>query len=415
VRVLELTELYPPDIGGTQRHVARQAEELTRRGHEVTVLTHAVGDSEARELTPEGITVLRTSAPWLSRLPGFMQNPRQRYSPPAPEPKTVRLIRKLIKDQRPDVILAHNWLIYSYLTFKRDGDPPVIWILHDYSGVCHKRNLLYVPPTSTLSGQCPGPRLDRCIPCGRLQYGWAKSAMLATSLDLSRRLLHSRIDQVVAVSSAVATLSQLGFPRPIKVIPTFLGDGLREVAFTQPRPSFCPDGDFLLFVGSLSKHKGVDVLLEAHKGLKPRVPLLVLAAASSRRDLHVPDEVTVVLDVDHNEVMAAWAHCTMGVVPSVWEEPWGQVAAEAATVGKPVVASRVGGLQDLVVDGQTGILVPPNDPEALTAAINLLMASPDLRRTMGQNAMEHVRPFTVSVVTDQIEQAMQDAILSRQF
>ena len=129
----------------------------------------------------------------------------------------------------------------------------------------------------------------------------------------------------------------------------------------------------------------------------------------------MPDEVTVVLDVDHNEVMAAWAHCTMGVVPSVWEEPWGQVAAEAATVGKPVVASRVGGLQDLVVDGQTGILVPPNDPEALTAAINLLMASPDLRRTMGQNAMEHVRPFTVSVVTDQIEQAMQDAILSRQF
>jgi glycogen(starch) synthase len=105
----------------------------------------------------------------------------------------------------------------------------------------------------------------------------------------------------------------------------------------------------------------------------------------------------------------------MGVVPSVWEEPWGQVAAEAATVGKPVVASRVGGLQDLVVDGQTGILVPPNDQEALTAAINLLMASPDLRRTMGQNAMEHVRPFTVSVVTDQIEQAMQDAILSRQF
>ena len=45
MRVLELTELYPPDIGGTQRHVARQAEELTRRGHQVTVVTHAVGDA----------------------------------------------------------------------------------------------------------------------------------------------------------------------------------------------------------------------------------------------------------------------------------------------------------------------------------------------------------------------------------
>jgi len=103
----------------------------------------------------------------------------------------------------------------------------------------------------------------------------------------------------------------------------------------------------------------------------------------------------------------------MGVVPSVWEEPWGQVAAEAATVGKPVVASRVGGLQDIVVDGETGLLVPPRDPEALGNAIDLLMASPDTRVSMGKKAMEHIRPFTVSVVTDQIEQAIADVTSSR--
>ena len=410
MRVLELTELYPPDIGGTQRHVARQAEELTRRGHQVTVLTHAVGDSPLREVTSDGITVLRTDAPWLSRLPGFMQNPRQRYSPPAPEPKPFRLIREIIKHQRPDVVLAHNWIIYSYLASKRTDDPPVIWVLHDYSGVCHKRNLLYTPLSSSMAGPCPGPRLDRCIPCGQGQYGWAKSALLATSLELSRRFLHSRIDQVVAVSSAVATLSQLGFSRPIRVIPTFLGDGLRDVAFTQLRPAFCPSGDFLLFVGSLSRHKGVDVLLEAYKDLKVPVPLVILATPSPRRDFRVPDDVTVVLDVDHDQVMAAWAHCTIGVVPSVWEEPWGQVAAEAATVGKPVVATRVGGLQDLVVDGETGLLVPPNDSQALREAIDLLMGSPELRERMGQRATAHVRPFTVSVVTDQIEQAMHDVL-----
>ena len=108
MKVLELTELYPPDIGGTQRHVARQAEELARRGHEVTVLTHAVDDSPSREVTSEGITVFRTKAGWLSRLPGLYQNPRRRFSAPSPEPRDLRLIRDLIKHQRPDVVLAHK-------------------------------------------------------------------------------------------------------------------------------------------------------------------------------------------------------------------------------------------------------------------------------------------------------------------
>jgi len=85
------------------------------------------------------------------------------------------------------------------------------------------------------------------------------------------------------------------------------------------------------------------------------------------------------------------------VVPSLWEEPWGQVAAEAGTVGKAVVASRVGGLQEVVVDGETGILVPPNDARSLREAIDHLLASPQVREEMGMRAAEHVRPFTVSV------------------
>jgi glycosyltransferase involved in cell wall biosynthesis len=125
------------------------------------------------------------------------------------------------------------------------------------------------------------------------------------------------------------------------------------------------------------------------------------------------EDLTVALNVDHDQVMAAWACCTLGVVPSVWEEPWGQVAAEAATVGKAVVATRVGGLQDIVLDGQTGVLVPPNDVAALADALDRLMASPELRERMGQQAAEHIRAFTVSVVTDQIEQAIRDVLASR--
>ena len=239
------------------------------------------------------------------------------------------------------------------------------------------------------------------------QYGLATSAVIATTLQLTRRLLNPKIDLVVAISNSVSEVSQLAFDRPIRVIPTFLADGLRDVGLSQPRPDFCPAGDYLLYVGSLQPHKGIDVLLDAYRNLHSAVPLVVVGTAPGR-DLHFDQGITVALDVDHDQVMAAWAHCTMGVVPSVWEEPWGQVAAEAGTLGKPVVASRVGGLKDVVIDGYTGLLVPPSDPDALRTAIDLLMASPDMRADMGKRVAEHVRPYTVSVVTDQIEQAIAD-------
>ena len=120
-----------------------------------------------------------------------------------------------------------------------------------------------------------------------------------------------------------------------------------------------------------------------YRNLHSAGPLVVIGTAPGR-DLRFDEGITVALDVDHDQVMGAWAHCTMGVVPSVWEEPWGQVAAEAGTLGKPVVASRVGGLKDVVIDGYTGLLVPPSDPDALRTAIDLLMASPDMRADMGR-------------------------------
>ena len=70
-------------------------------------------------------------------------------------------------------------------------------------------------------------------------------------------------------------------------------------------------------------------------------------------------------------------------VPSVWEEPFGLVAVEAMACERPVCASRVGGLQDIVVDGETGLLVAPGDAEALATALARLLDDAVLRRSMG--------------------------------
>jgi len=83
------------------------------------------------------------------------------------------------------------------------------------------------------------------------------------------------------------------------------------------------------------------------------------------------------------ETIRAYSASRIVVVPSVWHEPFGLVAVEAMAASRPVVASRTGGLADIIVDGETGLLVPPNDPAALADAIARLLAEPDTRARMG--------------------------------
>jgi glycosyltransferase involved in cell wall biosynthesis len=76
------------------------------------------------------------------------------------------------------------------------------------------------------------------------------------------------------------------------------------------------------------------------------------------------------------------------VAPSLWQEPFGLVAVEAMAAGKPVIASRTGGLADIVRDGESGLLVPPGDAPALAAALERLLDDIALRRAMGARARQ---------------------------
>jgi len=86
---------------------------------------------------------------------------------------------------------------------------------------------------------------------------------------------------------------------------------------------------------------------------------------------------------DHAGTMALYAATDIVVVPSIWQEPFGLVAVEAMAHARPVVASAVGGLADIVRHGETGYLIPPNDPGALAAHLELLLDDGDLRSRLG--------------------------------
>jgi glycosyltransferase involved in cell wall biosynthesis len=114
--------------------------------------------------------------------------------------------------------------------------------------------------------------------------------------------------------------------------------------------------------------------------------------------------------VPHHELAPLYARAAVVAVPS-HREGFGVACAEAMAAGRPVVASAVGGLLDLVVDGETGLLVPPRDVPALRAALERLLGDAELRRRLGEAGRRRVQEhFSWPAVTDQTIQAYEDAL-----
>jgi glycosyltransferase involved in cell wall biosynthesis len=410
VHILQLTDLYTPVIGGLERHVATLSGEMQRRGHTVTVVTiRATGLPVEEVIDDVKVTRIQSLS---QRMSGLYADSAHPFHPTAPDPEAVMALRRLVDRERPDVVHSHSWLQYSFfpLYHPRKGPAHVV-TLHDYGLACPRKTL----QPSCEADSCAGPRLDRCLACAPRQYGAVKGATIA-SLHLGSRFLHRRADRYLAVSSSVALHSRSALPAgsDIIVIPSMIPNGVADLACSGTRPGFLPaDDGYLMFIGALGPHKGVDVLLEAHRRMRHKVPVVLLGTPRPDTPPLTQAGVYTARNVPHAQAMAALRHCSIAIVPSTWHEPMSQVAVEAMVVGRPVVASDVGGLRDVVQHDITGLRVPPRDPGALAAAIDSLLDDPVRRAEMGRAGREHARQFEASAVTPRILKVFEDALRDR--
>ncbi len=410
MHILQLTDLYTPVIGGLERHVATLSAEMQRHGHTVTIVTIKAGGLPAEEII-DGVKVIRIQS-LSERISCLYADSAHPFHPTAPDPEVVMALRALVKRERPDVVHSHSWLQYSYFPlYHRTKGPAHVVTLHDYGLACPRKTL----QPSSHADTCPGPRLDRCLTCAPRQYGAVKGVVIA-SMHLSSRLLHRRADRYLAVSSSVARHSKSALPAgsEILVIPSMIPNGVSNLAAEAPRPAFLPaDDGYLMFIGALGPHKGVDVLLEAHRRMRHKVPVVLLGTPRSDTPPLTQPGVITSRNVPHAQAMAALRHSSIAVVPSTWHEPMSQVAVEAMVVGRPVVASDVGGLRDVVQHDVTGLRVPPGDPGALAMAIDGLLDDPERRAKMGCAGRVRARLFEASAVTPRILEVFEDALRDR--
>jgi len=345
-------------IGGMQNHTAALSRCLDALGVQQTVLTARLAASRGVSPLGERGTVRRVGVR-SSRL-------RQLWG--------VCALRRVLAPPRPvELVHAHQ------------GEDVATLLLGLLASVVHRCPLvvtLHCSVRHTVVGRSPRSWLLRLV------GGAVERAALR------------RADAVVALVPRTADLLRLdGVPNDrVHVLPSgfdpdiFRGgtvDAFPEV----PRPR-------IGYVGRLCAQKRPDLLVEAFGRLRSEGHLVVVGDGPMRGDVLAAvrsspahDRITVTGFVPHVEVPQVLASLDLLVLPSAYEE-MGSVLVEAMASGLPVVASRVGGIPAVVADGETGLLVPPGDVDALAAALDELLADPDRRLRMGAAARERADHYS---------------------
>lgn len=241
-----------------------------------------------------------------------------------------------------------------------------------------------------------GFRTPRVIYC---PHGWAWDRPMPALVKLAvckvEQLLGRLTDRIVCISEHELRTAIAAGISPDKLIVVRNAVSAQAPVAEGDAPAWPEAKLRVLFVGRLDHQKGVDVLLSALALLDNEVHAMIVGASVLADDkvLVMPENVTQLGWLTPGRLETLFASAQVLVVPSRWDG-FGLIAAEAMRAGLPVVASRVGGLSEVIEDGVTGVLVPANSPEALASAIRNL--DDQTLRKMGEAGRERVaRLFTM--------------------
>ncbi|WP_424535215.1 glycosyltransferase [Sphaerisporangium viridialbum] len=298
-----------------------------------------------------------------------------------------RGIAKVIEDFRPDVAHLHNvyhQLSPSVVTALRDAGVPVVMTLHDYKLACPSYSFLDHGKvcTACVDGGVREAVRRRCKDDSR-----AASAMLAAETWLHRRFgAYDGVNVFISPSRFLAgQLTRAGvYPDRLRVLSNF-------AELTGVTPKSEPGGP-LVCVGRLHETKGVDTAIRAMGLLGPDARLVIAGDGPERERLErmaadlVPGRVRFLGRISRQEVLDLLVSATALLVPSRWYENQPMTILEAYACGVPVVGTVLGGVSELITDGATGRLVPPDDPMELASAALALLRDPQKSLAMGRSA-----------------------------
>jgi glycosyltransferase involved in cell wall biosynthesis len=369
IRVLFLTESFHPVLGGGETHVRQLGADLVARGHQATVITRRGEASWLAEDEVDGIRVRRVPPTGPGRIGKYLMVPGA--------------LRALAREApRHDVIVVRSTRVL--------GVPGLL------AARALGRPVILQPETNgELSGEA-------------LTWGWSRGRALAPvvrGLVAARNVWLRDAEAFVAMSTKIREeMAEAGIARE-RIALIHHGVDTERFRPAEPRERGAlrrslglPRGVLAVFTGRLLRGKGLETLLAAFEAVASARPdvHLVLVGSGEGQALSVEDELRADVrarGLDHRVVFAGRQDAVEGhlraadvfVFPSVFEA-LGISLVEAAACGLPAVASRTGGIVDVVEDGRSGFLVTPGRANELASALASLVSDASRREAMGDRA-----------------------------
>jgi glycosyltransferase involved in cell wall biosynthesis len=289
-------------------------------------------------------------------------------------------IGRVLREWQPSVVHFHNtWplLTPSALRAAKRGGAAVVFTAHNYRFACPGGTLMR---NGQVHQDCVDGSSLRCG-LGNPRGNRVESLAYGIALEVQRRLrmLRRWVHAFVAPSEFMsAMLVRSGLPRErVHVI---------RPGLPVPSQPPTPPGRFALYLGRLAPEKGIRTLLSAAH-IEPTVPIAVAGDGPLAPEVHAQGAVTEYLGrLDRRGVEAALRRAAFTVIPSECYENSPLSALESLAAGRGVVATRIGGLPELIDDGVTGVLVPPGDATALATSMSKLSNDAEQASQMGRAA-----------------------------
>jgi glycosyltransferase involved in cell wall biosynthesis len=303
--------------------------------------------------------------------------------------EAARCFARLLRDFRPDIVHVHGihrQISPSILVEARRAGVPVVQSLHDYHPICAAGDLLLAGQRACDPPRCGSIDVLPCVVHGCVQHSRSKSALAAAEL-LSRRWLSrgpDLIDAFISPSRYLARVVRAGGldRRPIHVLPN---------AVPRQEHTNNPDEGFFVYAGRLSREKGLLTLLRAVR--LAGVPLMIAGDGPLRDALaaDAPPEATLLGRLTGSAVEDLLRRCRAAVIPSEWAENAPMAVLEPMALGRPVIATQMGGIPEQARDGKEGILFAAGDSLALAAALRLLTDDESLAARFGAGGRRRTR------------------------
>jgi len=358
--------------GGAEIYLFRLAELMKKKGHE----TYIFATSREHQIKNNNIFIYKEAKNVIIRY--ILLN----YF----NPWLYHAFRQWLIKINPDIIHLHNtnkYLFAILLAAKREKIP-VVRTVHDFRIVCP--TMWSVKPNGNICDnsfgiKCP---INNCVPFRFYAYSFLP-------WKIRNLLIKNGIDLLIAPSIALfKKMKSNGFKNVIH-LPNF-GEHSNS-------DNICKNTEKknILYVGGLNDYKGVKYLIAAFPLILEKVPdakLTIVGSGPDRKYLEIlAENLSINIKnikfkgrISDDELFESYRTSNVVVVPSIWMENSPLVIYEAMKFGNPVVGSNIGGISDLILDGETGYLVEPRNPVQIAGKVIKILNDDNLAQDMGKKA-----------------------------